>query len=264
MIIMITNRCHMECPHCMQNATPDGIHMTDVVFNQVMAFCREAKPIAVNISGGEPTEHPRWKEMARELLALPSLKALFVITNGAWIEDANERMKMARLIRDGRGRVKVQVYSNPKYYRDHEWTVSHEKQFRSIGCLPNFTEPIFMQDLGRARLNCREETAQNDYSPSCINSHIIAAQARSLPHFISMAAQAGKVCRPLIDPEGGIHMSESWLCPVVAHVSDGVSAAFFKMQKSRPCKGCQLYRKFEHLHPELMQILEHPTLSINH
>ena len=255
MLIMITNRCHMECPHCMQDAKPSGKLMTDETFEKVLDFCREAHPLVVSVTGGEPTEHPRWAEMTRELLRVKTVALVNIITNGAWIEDNSERLKMAKLIREAKGRVKVQVYSHPKYYQDHEWTVDHEQQFRSIGCIADFESPIFMQDLGRARKNCKEETEKSDHVPSCINSHLIAVQAHSLPHFLLMAAQAAKLCRPLIDPDGGIHMSESWLCPTVAHVSDGVEEAFRKMKASRPCKGCRLYKNFVELHPKEMEVL---------
>lgn len=253
---MITNRCQMGCPHCMQDARPDGRLMTDETIEQVLDFCREARPLVVSVTGGEPTEHPRWAEMTRELLRMKPVALVNVLTNGAWIEDDKQRLKMAKLIRDAKGRMQVQVYSHPKYYQDHEWTVAHEQQYRSIGCIADFHSPIFMQDLGRARRNCRQETAKSDHVPSCINSHLIAVQARSLQHFLSMAAQAAKFCRPLIDPDGGIHMSESWLCPTVAHVGDGVEEAFRKMRESRPCKGCRLYRNFEQLHKEEMKILD--------
>lgn len=256
MLIMITNRCHMMCPHCMQDAKPSGKHMTDETFEKVLDFVREAKPLVVSVTGGEPTEHPRWAEMTRELLRMKPVALVNIVTNGAWIEDDGERLKMAKLVREAKGRVKVQVYSNPKYYQDHEWTVEHEQQYRSIGCIADFKSPIFMQDLGRARSNCKEETEKSDHVPSCINSHLIALQARSLPHFLSMAAQAAKFCRPLIDPDGGIHMSESWLCPTVAHISDGVDEAFRKMKASRPCKGCKLYKNFEQLHEKKMEILK--------
>ena len=65
-----------------------------------------------------------------------------------------------------------------------------------------------------------------------------------------------KFCRPLIDPNGNIHMSESWLCPAVAHVSDGVAVAFRKMKASRPCQGCRLYKNFEQLHEKEMEVLK--------
>lgn len=261
MLIQITNRCHMGCYHCMQNSTPSGEHMTEETFQQVVEFCRQAQPLVVSVTGGEPTEHPLWKVMARTLLSLPSVKILAFLTNGAWIEDTKTRITMAHLIRDHKRRVKVQVYSHPEYYRDHEWTVSHERQFRSIGCIPDFTSPIFMQDLGRARVNCQEEVRESDHVPSCINSHLLAVQARDLPHFLTMAAQAAKFCRPLIDPDGNIHMSESWLCPAVAHVSDGAAEAFRKMKASRPCKGCQLYSKFARKYPREMEMIENPILN---
>ena len=257
MLIMLTTRCHMDCPHCMQEANANGRHMTDETFEQVLQFATEAQPLVINISGGEPTEHPQWVAYTRRLLGLKSVMVTSILTNGAWIEDAKQRIAMARLIREQKGRLKVQVYSNPLYYQDHDWTVAHEAQYRSIGCTPNFTDPILnMQDLGRARKNCQDITAASDYVPSCINSHLIAMQATSLHHFFLMSVQAAKFCRPLIDPDGGIHMSESWLCPTVAHVSDGPQEAFRKMRQSRPCRGCRLYKNFEQLHPEEMKILQ--------
>ena len=256
MLIQITNRCHMGCPHCMQESVANGKHMTEETFEEVLAFVREARPMVVNVTGGEPTEHPLWRAFARALLGVKGVAVLSILTNGAWIEDAKVRIDMARLVREAKGRVKVQVYSNPLYYRDHEWTVSHEAQFRSIGCTPDFRSPLFMQDLGRARRNCREEVERSTFVPSCINSHLIAMQARSMRQFFEMCVGAAKFCRPLIDPDGGIHMSESWRCQTVAHVSDGVDEAFRKMRASRPCGGCRLYRNFTELHPKEMEILK--------
>ena len=245
----------MGCPHCMQESGPKGKHMTEEIFEQVLAFCKEAQPIVVNITGGEPTEHPEWRHMVRCVLNLPSVKVVTILTNGAWIEDNAERIKMAKLIREAKGAVKVQVYSNPKYYQDHEWTVSHEQQFRSIGCTPDFNSPVFMQDLGRARKNCQEEVGESTYVPSCINSHLLAQQAPNFPRFFAMCMSAAKFCRPLIDPDGNIHMSESWKCPAVAHVTDGAALALMKMKHSRPCGGCRLYKNFVELHPREMKFL---------
>lgn len=256
MLIMITNRCHMGCPHCMQESTPRGRHMTEETFEKVLAFCRDAQPMVVNITGGEPTEHPDWLYFTRCILALPSVKIVTIITNGAWIEDKVERIKIARLIRREKGRAKVQVYSNLKYYKDHEWTIDHKQQFRSIGCLPDFDSPIPIQDLGRARKNCREETEKSTHVPSCINSHLIAKQAHSMNEFFMCCIQAAKFFRPLIDPDGNIHMSESWLCPAVAHVSDGATEVFRKMKESSPCGGCRLYKNFEQKFPKEMEMLK--------
>lgn len=256
MLLQITNRCHMGCPHCMQGSTQNGKHMTEEVFRKAAVFCFNARPLVINISGGEPLEHPAWHDITKSLLTIPSARIITILTNGSWIEDDQKRIQMAKLIRQNKGRLKVQVYSHPDYYKQHEWTVEHEKQFSSIGCTPDFHSPIFMQDLGRARKNCQEETEKSNHVPSCINSHLIAMQSHSLQDFVSKCAQAGKVCRPLIDVDGNIHMSESWLCPAVANVGDGVTMAFRKMRQSRPCGQCRLYKNFVELHPKEMELLK--------
>ena len=109
MLIQITNRCHMGCPHCMQESGPHGKHMTEEIFAKVLEFCRNARPMVANITGGEPTEHPDWRHMTLSLLALPSVKIVSILTNGAWIEDDKTRIDMAKLIRSANDRVKVQV-----------------------------------------------------------------------------------------------------------------------------------------------------------
>ena len=72
MLIQITNRCHMGCKHCLQDASPNGKHMTDETFDRVMDFCMEARPMVVNVTGGEPTEHPNWVGYVKTLFTLPS------------------------------------------------------------------------------------------------------------------------------------------------------------------------------------------------
>jgi hypothetical protein len=240
----------------MQDSNPKGRHMTEDTFFQVLEFVRQAHPMVVNVTGGEPTEHPLWRAFSRALLDVKGVEVLSILTNGSWIEDAKTRIDMARFIRESRGRVKVQVYSNPEYYKNDGWTVAHKAQFLSIGCTPDFGSPIFMQDLGRARKNCTEEVESSDFVPSCINSHLLAMQARSMTNFFEMCIGAARFCRPLIDIDGGIHMSESWLCQTVAHVSDGVDEVFRKMKASRPCGGCRLYRNFVELHPKEMEMLK--------
>lgn len=169
MLIMLTSRCHMGCKHCMQEATARGRHMTRETFDEVLRFVSEAGPWVVNVTGGEPTEHPEWAEWTRELLRIRSVQVLSVLTNGAWIEDKEQRLRMARLVRESKGRVKVQVYSNPLYYPDHEWTVEHEQQFRSIGCTPDFRSPIFMQDISVwGGLTFSEKKADCQWDGSCV------------------------------------------------------------------------------------------------
>lgn len=256
MLIQITNKCHMNCPHCMQDSLPEGKNMSEEIFREVLKICHASYPRVINMSGGEPLEHPEWQEIAWSLLSVRSALVVCILTNGSWIEDGRKRHLVARLIRENKGRLKVQVYSHPDYYKQHDWTVEHEKQFRSLGCITDFHSPIYMQDLGRAKKNCVKEVEASNFVPSCINSHLIAKQSGSLIQFNDMCMQVGKVCRPLIDVDGYIHMSESWLCPSVAHVSDGPAEIFRKMKASKPCKGCRLYKNFQELHPNELKLIE--------
>ena len=108
MLIQITNRCHMVCHHCMQNSTPSGEHMTWETFEQVVEFCRQARPLVVSITGGEPTEHPQWFSMAREMLQLPSVRLMANPTNKRAIEYYCERWaRIHQIFDDGRGCIKV-------------------------------------------------------------------------------------------------------------------------------------------------------------
>lgn len=256
MLIQITNKCHMGCKHCMQDSTPKGKHMTNETFGQVIDFCMKSRPVIVSVTGGEPTEHPNWAEYVKSLYALPSVKCVAITTNGAWVTDEKQYATMAELVMRSMGGVQVQVYSNPKHYPNHEWTVEHADRFRSIGIEPDFESPTFIQDLGRAHKNCQQEAAESLHAPSCINTHLIARQSRTFGEFFSKCILAAKFCRPLIDINGSIHMSESWLCPAVAHVRDGVAEALRKMQTSTPCGRCRLYKNFEQRFPVEMKILK--------
>lgn len=58
MILMITNKCRMNCSHCMNFSSNDGQHMKVDVIGKSLEFIKEIKPNMLIISGGEPTEHP--------------------------------------------------------------------------------------------------------------------------------------------------------------------------------------------------------------
>lgn len=38
MLLKITEKCSMGCTHCMNNATPDGQHMSEKVFDDSLDF----------------------------------------------------------------------------------------------------------------------------------------------------------------------------------------------------------------------------------
>ena len=54
MLIQITNRCHMGCPHCMQESGPKGRHMTEETFEEVLRFVREAELVCAVVHQQSP------------------------------------------------------------------------------------------------------------------------------------------------------------------------------------------------------------------
>lgn len=52
-------------------------------------------------------------------------------------------------------------------------------------------------------------------------------------------------CKPSVDCEGNVHMSESRLCPSVGNVNtDNFADIWQRMRAFRPCGHCKQYKKF--------------------
>ena len=74
MLIQITNTCHMLCPHCMQRSDAQQRHMSMETVEQCARHAEELGVMAVMISGGEPTEHPQFKEIVKRFLKFPIVR----------------------------------------------------------------------------------------------------------------------------------------------------------------------------------------------
>lgn len=48
----------------------------------------------------------------------------------------------------------------------------------------------------------------------------------------------GMICKPMIDVNGCVFMSECALCPSVGNISEGASTLYQRMKKFLPCNGC--------------------------
>lgn len=75
----VTGRCGIGCPWCSSSATPMGPHRP---LGELVDILKEYQGIArvVRLSGGEPTEHPAWKDVASE--AHERGYRVVVLTNG--------------------------------------------------------------------------------------------------------------------------------------------------------------------------------------
>ena len=106
MLIHITEKCSMGCPHCMDDAMPDGQHMPFSVFEKAVDFViRNNIYHGIIITGGEPTENPEFPMLMGYLIATLAKKNLqsiiTVTTNGMWLLEDSENVKVAKTMVQG-------------------------------------------------------------------------------------------------------------------------------------------------------------------
>lgn len=109
MLVRITQRCQMQCPHCMVDAKPDGEHMTMETFKKVVVFISQNTLPIVLISGGEPTEHPQIREILR--ISKDNFKFIILISNGTFLKDLELRDYIISL------GISVQITNDPRFYK---------------------------------------------------------------------------------------------------------------------------------------------------
>lgn len=249
MLIQITNRCHEGCAHCMHCSNPNGEHMSEATFKNALRFGQFLGASAYVISGGEPTEHPQFLEFCqyidRFLRQSKSVGAFTITSNGTWFPERTEEMiKLAKL----QSYVGMQVYTNPKWYKDAAFIIEHIKELSAIPKVIVTTDEIrSMQDLGRAKTNeqAQKEIAANSHHMSCLNGHLLFKQTSPTRKLTGLDHTPGVMCKPYIDYKGNVHLSESCLCPSFGNVNDDYMVDIFNnLREAKPCCQCALGKKF--------------------
>jgi len=88
-IVEITDRCNLTCPTCYADSSPShGRHRTleEVKAMLDAVVTSEGEPDIVQLSGGEPTIHPRFFEILEYAKTLP-IRHIMVNTNGVRLAD---------------------------------------------------------------------------------------------------------------------------------------------------------------------------------
>jgi hypothetical protein len=98
-LIEVTDRCNLTCPTCYSNSSPSfGSHRTMEEIERMLdaAVANEGTPDVVQISGGEPTVHPKFFEIL-DLAKTKPIRHLMINTNGIRIaEEAGFAEKLAK------------------------------------------------------------------------------------------------------------------------------------------------------------------------
>ena len=242
MLLQITNCCRMGCPHCMDDANPYAPHMTEDTCRNAVAFAKSSGVHLLIVSGGEPTEHPKFFDLCR-IVSQSGLR-FSICSNGMWLGDPRKEWMMEKVCRLD-GFCGGQIYSNPKWYRLHNQTVSkwnaQGAKWEALHLLFDTTDIRGMQALGRAK-SCPEAMKEAESSPfhnSCLASCLTLVQSPTPQDFFRLMFMQERFCIPMVDFKGDVHMSEVWSCPSCGNVNeDTYDALWLKMRQFRPCGGC--------------------------
>ena len=285
MLIQITNTCTFGCAHCMQDSTPEPQHMSGGLFRNALVLSRMAKCKFILISGGEPTDHPDWARYIDLACTGNPVQCVGLVTNGKWLGTNKEDIILEKLKRYPL--LYVQITNDPRYYPDstRKDIPAQYKRFSEL-CAEELGEhhvdtAMSMIDndhrvmlanevehlvaLGRAaEIKTLRKVARADKknTTSCFASALVAAQVNNdLIELISVLERRLKWCHPMIDWRGGMHWSESWLCPSFFTIPDHLlldKPMFLQIQEAacawRPCGKCEDFKKvLEHTEPQYVQ-----------
>jgi hypothetical protein len=179
--------------------------MTHHTFEQALRFCRryEPRPSLVLLSGGEPTEHPRFYDMVRQAGRELKRCVIIVASNGRWLDDDRVRDRYLDL------GVMFQVTNDPRFYPRPIRIVYHPnlKYEHRIGSVA---------PQGRAARNNIEGTRQ---SPGCFNLRSANLKLR-FGKAIQLLRTQRKFCTPAIEPDGSVTAGESTDCQRIGNVWD--------------------------------------------
>jgi organic radical activating enzyme len=242
----------------MQDSREDGGLMSMDTFRAAIRWAEEMFCRFVLISGGEPTENPEMEQMLQYFDGVARRRDMHfaIATNGTWIEDDEKRKMMWRISRL-KSYMGIQVYTHKRWYQDYDFIMECRRELEQIPrCIVDADSTIWMQDLGRARDNedCQREVELNPYNCSCLNAALVAQQIKSPYDFFPMLENAGQLCKPAVDIDGNIHMSESHLCPSVGNVNtDTALAISAHMSQFKPCMRCKNSRHIFDVNQKMIQ-----------
>lgn len=241
MLLHITDKCSMGCPHCLGDYKPDGGHMSRETFNDAIEFIIKTNPVIhIALTGGEPTEHPQFVEfmdlMIDKLSEVPMIigapPMVTITTNGFWCLEHPDEAK--RIVQNAPNTIiEWQVSADKRYYPlrlDVDNPLWKEKHFTLCDdCVTH----IYPQ--GRAKDNKIPYKAK---APKCFNLRSMIKSNLTLPMAVTQLLMRGYTCTPSIGINGEIKLGESKLCPSCASIYDDVDVIENKI-KNFHCHNCE-------------------------
>ena len=252
MMLKLTERCTMGCPHCLNDAKPEGKDMSETVLLDSLKFLRDnglAKEVLI-ITGGEPTEHREFDKMMKIIFEFNKqfhcFLSITITTNGEVIQNDPERFsEYVKQAKEVGLMLMFQVSADTRYYPRRIKT--HKRIFREEGFVlcDDCIQQIYPQ--GRALDNKIEWKSKGS---KCFN---VRALSHQLPGKFTLRdielrlLIMNKHCTPHIGINGDIKLGESDLCTPCASIYDDMETIIDKIKKFK-CHKC------DHINDKLPEI----------
>jgi len=239
MIIDITDKCTMQCIHCLQNCKPsNNSMMNEQTLINILENSLFVSSKAVLVSGGEPTEHPEFFEIMNKILKYSCDKTVSILSNGLWANSQKMVNKMTYLA--DKPNVGIQVTNDKAFYPVDVKRVPHSSIY--------YEEKLRILDyLGRGK-----NLSINDYphvrrrvGPMCFNMRSILHRNNvgSIVTAVRMLEIMGKFCTVMFMSNGDLSLSECGRF-IVGNVNDENlldKAYYFAKANITPCDECDTY-----------------------
>lgn len=253
MLFQFTKHCSLRCPHCLNESVPDGSHCSDETFVEFLRLVHDFSIRRIGLGGGEPTEHPRFLELFKELLRQYPLSisagelsfdGIVLMTNGRFLVNNGELTKgIAALQKDYRFGIQISALKG-LYPKRKETIRAYKKKKRKFQTeLTAVVEQITgMQYMGRAKGKDWSHLGPlyDFQAPMCFNLFSVAKHKNSLFEVINFLEHNTKqFCKPMVAWDGSFHPGESNLCQKLGNINtDGRDVIFENLQNGGPCGEC--------------------------
>lgn len=238
MLLVLTESCSMGCTHCMDRAVPCDRHLTEETLRDAVHFLTiNQAAMHICVTGGEPTEHPRFVDMMGIIIDTLDKNgqpcAVTITSNGFWCLEHQEE---AKRIAKGTKNVHVfwQISTDTRYYP--KTLPTHKRLWREDGFVlcTDCVQNVYPQ--GRAKDNNLPWKAR---ASKCFNLRAITKQMPnpSIGLIVESLLTKGFFCTPAIGIDGSIRLGESFLCPKVTSIYEPEEVIIQKI-KDFKCHQC--------------------------
>jgi pyruvate-formate lyase-activating enzyme len=158
----LTDACNLQCLYCNNPLFPNPRSiMSDTVADSLIAQLKTMKLNRVRIGGGEPTLHPKFASILKQIA--PHVRFLSIITNGQW----SSSEIADQLLETGVDLIEISVDAGgPEYYERSRNNASYSKLLRNLEYLRSSRDKLKSKTMIKIRLMLRPSTMYLEHKES--------------------------------------------------------------------------------------------------